>query len=114
MKLDPDFLADRRDIASMDIKVRFQHQKSKKYVKEAELIGKYLRFQGHKVYRMACFWLFFLKMGGLVGKEQGYPSSSAFLMLLFNYLQNQLYLPNLQEVIRQDVHTLLGNSAEVH
>lgn len=82
-------------------------------MKEAELIGKYLRFQGHKVYRMACFWLFYLKIGGLAGKEQGYPSSSAYLMVLINYLQNQLYLPNLQEVLHHDIQAFLGDT-EVH
>lgn len=46
---------------------------------------------------LAYFWLFFLKTNGFVGKRRGYPSCSAYLMMLVNYLQQQYQMPNFQD-----------------
>lgn len=58
--------------------------------------------------RIAVFWVFYLKIANLSGKSNGYLSSSSYLMMLINYLQQQLYLPNLQDIKNKNEKDLQG------
>ena len=50
-----------------------------------------------KYHTIAVFWIYFLKVNGLIGEKHGYPSATTYLMMLVNYLQQQAQLPNLQD-----------------
>lgn len=46
-----------------------------------------MNFNKVKNKKLAFFWIFFLKINGLVGQREGYPSSMAYLLMLINYMQ---------------------------
>ena len=52
----------------------------------AKLLNLYLYLDKNKFLPIAYFWIFFLKLNGLVGRKEGYLSSTAYLMILVNYL----------------------------
>lgn len=62
-----------------------------------KLLNLYLFMDKQKFLPLAYFWLFFLKTNGFVGKKRGYLSSTAYLMMLINYLQQQYQMPNFQD-----------------
>lgn len=70
----------------MVFKVRFQHMNTKREFLTAKLLNLYLYLDKNKFLPIAYFWIFFLKLNGLVGRKEGYLSSTAYLMILVNYL----------------------------
>lgn len=68
-------------------KVKFQHMNTRRQFLMGKLLNSYLFMDKNKFLPLAYFWLFFLKINGLVGEKRGYLSSTTYLMMLINYLQ---------------------------
>jgi hypothetical protein len=69
------------------IKVKYEHRYRYRENLKAQLIRHYLYVDKNKFLTIAIFWMFFLKIFGLVGKKRGYLSSTTYLLMLINYLQ---------------------------
>jgi hypothetical protein len=70
-------------------KIKFQHMNAKREFLVAKLLNLYLFTDKMKFLPLAYFWLFFLKINGFIGKQRGWLSSTAYLIMLVNYLQMQ-------------------------
>jgi len=53
----------------------------------SKLLNLYMYLDKNKFLPLAYFWIFFLKINGFIGRRRGYLSSTAYLMMLVNYLQ---------------------------
>lgn len=67
-------------------KIKFQHMHNRREFLVSDLLNKYLYFDKNKFLPMATFFIFILKLNGLVGRSRGYLSSTTYLMMLVNYL----------------------------
>ena len=70
----------------MIFKVRFQHYNTRREYLLGDLLNSYLYMDKNKFLPIALFWLFFLKVNGLIGEKKGFLSSTTYLMMLINYL----------------------------
>ena len=70
-------------------KVKFEHYETRREYLLGDLLNSYLYLDKNKYLAMTVFWLFFLKINGLVGEKNGYLSSTSYLIMLINYLQQQ-------------------------
>jgi len=78
------------------IKLKFEDYYKKHEEKLALLLKHYTDFddsKSMKVKKLAFFFIFYLKISELTAVENGYPSSVAYLIMLYNYLYPYLFYP---------------------
>eukprot|EP00347_Sterkiella_histriomuscorum_P010234 403377078 len=82
---------------NMIVKVNVNDYNMQKEYKVAQLLRQYCLLNQGMYKNLAAFWIFIIKLNMVQGVDNGYLSSISYLTMLFNYLQTQQLVPNLQE-----------------